>query len=92
MEKSHPPASGFVAVLTSKKSRADALNAFTDLQQKYPEVLGGMAPDVREADLGDNGVWYRAVIGPSHGSREAATSACSRLKTAGHAGCWVAAY
>ena len=38
-----------------------------------------------------DGVWYRAVVGPP-GSREAASSVCSQLKTAGHAGCWVAAY
>jgi hypothetical protein len=84
-------ASGFVAVLASKKSRMDALKAFADLQQKYGDVLAAKTPDVQEADLGDKGVWYRAVVGPP-GSREAATSVCSQLKTAGHPGCWVAAY
>jgi SPOR domain len=83
--------SGFVAVLASKKSRMDALKAFADLQQKYGDVLAAKTPDVQEADLGDKGLWYRAVVGPP-GSREAATSVCSQLKTAGHAGCWVAAY
>jgi hypothetical protein len=83
-KKSDPPARGFVAVLASKRSRADALNAFAELQQKYPEVLGGMAPDVQKAEFG-KGVWYRAVVGPP-GSREAASSVCSQLKTAGHAG------
>jgi hypothetical protein len=83
--------SGFVAVLASKKSRMDALKAFADLQQKYAEVLAAKTPDVQEADLGDKGVWYRAVVGPP-GSREAANGVCSQLKTAGHAGCWVAAY
>jgi hypothetical protein len=78
-------------VLASKKSRADALQAFADLQQKYRDILGAKTPDVQEADLGDKGVWYRAVVGPP-GSREAATSVCSQLKTAGHPGCWVAAY
>ena len=82
---------GFVAVLASKKSRMDALKAFADLQQKYGDVLAAKTPDVQEADLGDKGVWYRAVVGPP-GSREAASSVCSQLKTAGHPGCWVAAY
>jgi hypothetical protein len=45
------------------------------LQQKYPEVLAGKPPDVQKADLGDKGVWYRAVVGPP-GSREAASSVC----------------
>jgi hypothetical protein len=83
--------SGFVAVLASKKSRMDALKAFADLQQKYGDVLAAKTPDVQEADLGDKGVWYRAVVGPP-GSREAASGVCSQLKMAGHAGCWVAAY
>ena len=48
-------------------------------------------PDVQEADLGDKGLWYRAVVGPP-GSRDAASAVCSQLKTAGHAGCWVTAY
>ena len=88
--KSNPPGSGFVVVLASKRSCTDAPKAFAELQQKYPEVLGGMAPDVQKAEFG-KGVWYRAVVGPP-GSREAASSVCSQLKTAGHPGCWVAAY
>jgi sporulation related protein len=83
--------SGYVAVLSSKKSRMDALKAFADMQQKYGEVLGSKTPDVQEANLGEKGIWYRAVVGPP-GSRDAATSLCSKLKTAGYTGCWVAAY
>jgi hypothetical protein len=83
--------SGFVAVLSSKKSRMDALKAFADLQQKYGDVLATKTPDVQEADLGEKGVWYRAVVGPP-GSREAASGVCSQLKTAGYTGCWVVAY
>jgi hypothetical protein len=92
-KKADPPASGFVAVLASKKSRMDALKALAELQKKYAEVLAGKTTDVQEADLRKYGniVWYRAVVGPP-GSREAATSVCSQLKTAGHTGCWVAAY
>ena len=84
-------ASGYVAVLSSKKSRMDALKAFADIQQKYGDVLGSKTPDVQEADLGDKGLWYRAVVGPP-GSREAASAVCSQLKTAGHTACWVTAY
>jgi len=83
--------SGYVAVLSSKKSRMDALKAFADIQQKYGDVLGSKTPDVQEADLGDKGLWYRAVVGPP-GSREAASAVCSQLKTAGHTACWVTAY
>ena len=39
--------SGFVSVLTSQKSRMDALKAFADMQQKYTDVLQNRTPDVR---------------------------------------------
>jgi hypothetical protein len=83
--------SGYVAVLSSKKSRMDALKAFADIQQKYGDVLASKTPDVQEANLGEKGIWYRAVVGPP-GSRDAATGLCSKLKTAGYNGCWVTAY
>jgi SPOR domain len=82
---------GYVAVLSSQKSRMDALKAFADLQQKYGDVLSSKTPDVQEANLGDKGIWYRAVVGPPV-SRDAASGICSQLKAAGYAGCWVTAY
>ena len=82
---------GYVAVLSSQKTRMDALKAFADLQQKYGEALSGRVPDVQEADLGAKGVWYRVVVGPP-GSRDAANGVCSQLKTAGYGQCWVNAY
>jgi hypothetical protein len=84
-------ANGYVAVLSSRKSRMDALKAYADMQQKYGDVLANKPADVQEADLGDKGLWYRAVVGPP-GSREAATSLCGQLKSAGFTGCWVTAY
>jgi hypothetical protein len=100
--KSPPPAasppqttgtSGYVAVLSSQKSRMDALKAFADLQQKYGDVLLSRTPDVQEADLSARGLgtMYRLVVGPP-GSRDAASGVCSQLKTAGYQGCWVMAY
>ena len=90
-----PPAAntgaGYVAVLSSQKTRMDALKAFADLQQKYGEALSGRVPDVQEANLGDKGIWYRVVVGPP-GSRDAANGVCSQLKTAGYSSCWVNAY
>jgi hypothetical protein len=82
---------GYVAVLSSQKSRMDALKAFADLQQKYGDVLSSKTPDVQEANLGDKGIWYRAVVGPPV-SRDAASGICSQLKAAGYASCWVTAY
>jgi SPOR domain len=81
---------GFVAVLSSQKSRMDALKAFTDLQQTYHDVLASKTPDVQEANLGEKGVWYRAVVGPP-GSLDAAAALCTQLKAVGYQGCWVVA-
>ena len=64
---SYQGATGFVAVLASKKSREDALKAFADLQ-RYGQVLGTEAADVLGDNLGDKGLWYRVVVGPP-GSR-----------------------
>jgi hypothetical protein len=84
-------ANGYVAVLSSQKTRMDALKAYADMQQKYGDVLANKPADVQEANLGDRGLWYRAVVGPP-GSREAANSLCGQLKSAGFTGCWVTAY
>ncbi len=83
--------SGYVAVLSSRKSHMDALKSFADMQQKYSSVLQGRTPDVREVNLGEKGVWFRAVVGPPS-SREAANNVCGQLKTAGYTGCWIMAY
>ena len=61
--------SGYVAVLSSQKSRMDALKAFADLQQKYGDVLASKTPDVQEANLGEKGVWYRARRRPARLAR-----------------------
>lgn len=82
---------GFVPVLSSQKSRMDALKAFADMQQKYGDVLQSRTPDVREVDLGDKGVWHRLVVGPP-ASREAASTVCTQLKAHGYSGCWVTPY
>jgi hypothetical protein len=81
---------GYVAVVSSQKTHMDALKAYADAAEKHPEVLSGKIPDVQEANLGEKGIWYRAVVGPP-GSRDAAVHLCSQLKAAGH-GCWVKEY
>ena len=86
-------ANGYVAVLSTKRSRIDALTSFADLQQRYGNILGSKVPAVRRADLSARGlgIMYRAVVGPP-GSRQAAGQVCSQLKSAGYSGCWVAPY
>lgn len=84
---------GFVAVLSSRKSREEAFGMYPDLQIKYADTLQGMTPDVREVDLTaqGKGVVYRLIVGPP-GSKEAAIATCNKLKAQGYTGCWATPY
>jgi hypothetical protein len=72
----------YVVQVSSQRSEADATASFRALQGKFPSVLGSRAPLIKRADLGDKGVYYRAMVGPFASSEEAA-QVCGNLKTAG---------
>jgi cell division septation protein DedD len=74
--------SGYAVQLSSRKSEADAQAAFRSLAAKYPGQLGGKQPLIRRVDLGQKGVYFRAMVGP-FGSSEEAGKLCSSLKAAG---------
>jgi hypothetical protein len=76
------PKGRFVVQLTSQRSTADASAAFLSLQAKYPDVLGGYAPIIRQVDLGTKGMFYRAQVGPFD-TAEHAGELCDSLKSAG---------
>jgi hypothetical protein len=79
------PASGggsYVVQVSSQRSEADAQASYRALQGKFPAVLGSRPPLIKRADLGDKGVYYRAMVGPFASSEEAA-HLCGNLKTAG---------
>lgn len=79
-----PPAAGggsYVQV-SSQKTEADAQSSFRAIQSKYAEVLGSRSSTIRRADLGDKGVFYRALVGP-FGTTDEATQFCVNLKAAG---------
>jgi len=73
---------GFAVQVSSQRSEAEAQTAFRALQTKFPDQLGGRQPLVRRADLGDKGIFYRALVGP-FASMEQAAAMCSSLKAAG---------
>jgi hypothetical protein len=75
-------AGGYLVQVASQRSEADAQASFRALQGKYPAVLGSRSPLIKRADLGDRGVYYRAMIGP-FGSADEASQLCGSLKTAG---------
>ena len=73
---------GYLVQVSSQKNEADAQASYRALQGKFPSVLGSHAPVIKRADLGDKGVYYRAMVGP-FGSPEEASQFCGSLKTAG---------
>ncbi|MEW6121127.1 MAG: SPOR domain-containing protein [Pseudomonadota bacterium] len=81
-----PPAAAangaYVVQVSSQKSEADALGSFKVLQTRYPQLLGSYKASVRRADLGDKGVFYRALVGP-FASRDEANTLCNALQAQG---------
>jgi SAM domain (Sterile alpha motif)/SPOR domain len=73
---------GYAVAVASERSAADADAVFRSLQAKFPNELGGREPIVRRADLGPEGIYFQASIGPFT-SKEAAARVCSSLKAAG---------
>ena len=73
---------GYAVAVASERSAADADAVFRSLQAKFPDQLGGREPIVRRTDLGPEGIYYRASIGPFV-SMKAAARVCSSLKAAG---------
>jgi hypothetical protein len=73
---------GYLVQVSSQKSESDAQASYKALQSRYPTVLGSHTPLIKRADLGDKGVYYRAMVGPFN-TPEEASQFCGNLKTAG---------
>jgi hypothetical protein len=74
--------SGYLVQVSSQRNEADAQASYKALQGKFPSVLGSHSPLIKRADLGDKGIYYRAMVGP-FGSPDEASQFCGSLKTAG---------
>ncbi len=72
----------YLVQVSSQRTEAEAQASYRVLQGKFPSVLGSRSPVIRKADLGDKGVYYRAMVGP-FGSSEEAAQLCGSLKSAG---------
>jgi hypothetical protein len=81
-----PPAQAvggaYVVQVSAQKTEDEARASYHALQQKYPGVLSGREANIRRADLGDKGVYYRAQIGP-FATADQANALCGDLKAAG---------
>ena len=75
-------AGGYVVQISSQRTEADAQASFHSLQSKFPKELGDREAIVRRADLGQKGIYYRAMVGP-FGSAGDADQFCSGLKASG---------
>jgi hypothetical protein len=75
-------AGGYLVQVSSQRSESDAQASYKALQGKFPSVLGSRSPLIKRADLGEKGVYYRAMVGP-FGSSEEASQFCGSLKSAG---------
>ncbi len=77
-----PSGVGYLVQVSSQRSETDAQASYRALQGKFPAVLGSRAPVIKRADLGEKGVYYRAMVGP-FGSPDEASQFCGSLKSAG---------
>jgi SPOR domain len=73
---------GSYVQVTSRRSEGEAQTEFRTQQAKFPSQLNGREPVIRRADLGEKGVYFRALVGPFASAEEAA-QLCSGLKAAG---------
>ncbi|MBV9533087.1 MAG: SPOR domain-containing protein [Bradyrhizobium sp.] len=73
---------GYLVQVSSQRNEADAQASFKALQNKFPSVLGSQTPVIKRADLGEKGVYYRAMVGP-FGTSDEASQLCGNLKSAG---------
>jgi cell division protein FtsN len=73
---------GYLVQISSQRSMEQAQASYADIQQRYPSVLGNLAPVIQEADLGAKGIYYRVRVGP-WSARDEAIQVCESLKSAG---------
>ncbi len=78
---------GYVAQLASFRSDAEARQEYLRLKGAYPAIVGGLAQQIRPANVGGS-TRYQLALGPM-GSRAQASSICSALISAGESDCIV---
>ena len=73
--------SGYVLQIGSYTSEAEANASWQTYKQSHASVAGFSA-DIKAADLGAKGTWYRLRVGPFATLGEA-NAACAKLKAQG---------
>ena len=72
----------FTVQITSQRTPEQARASFNNIQSRLSSVLGGFQPDIKQADLGARGTYYRVRVG-SFDDRASANSFCNSIKAAG---------
>ncbi|TLP49076.1 hypothetical protein FDK21_05410 [Cohaesibacter sp. CAU 1516] len=72
---------GYTVQITSQRTPDQARASFANIQARLP-ILNGYQPDIKEANLGDRGTFYRVRVG-QFGDRAGATAFCQSIKNAG---------
>lgn len=80
--------SDWVVQVASTRSQDDARKVWDTINGKFPGLVSGKYADIKRADLGDKGIYYRTRIAGLV-DKTAAQSLCASFKAAGQA-CFVA--
>lgn len=72
---------GYVIQIASLPSQADAQKSYKNLSTKFGSVIGGRGVDIKAADVGGKGTYYRVRI-PA-GSKADAVALCEKYRSAG---------
>ena len=73
---------GYAVQVSAQRSEEEAQAAFRSLQGKFPSQLGNRQPLIKRVDLGEKGIFFRALVGP-FGDSAQASQMCASLKSAG---------
>jgi hypothetical protein len=73
---------GYAVQVSAQRSEEEAQAAFRSLQGKFPGQLGNRQPLIKRVDLGEKGIFFRALVGP-FGDSAQASQMCASLKSAG---------
>ncbi|SNZ07755.1 SPOR domain-containing protein [Cohaesibacter gelatinilyticus] len=73
---------GYTVQVTSQRTPEQARASYSNIQSRLAGVLGNYQPDIKRADLGSKGVYYRVRVG-SFSDRSGAINFCQSIKAAG---------
>lgn len=73
--------------LASLPNEASARQAYSQFSARFPNILAGYTPIIREAIIPDKGTFYRVFAGPLTSYNDA-NQLCANLRSAGISGCF----